>query len=174
MNNQGQSMIQPILIMVILFAFAIMGFVFIIFTTNLGEGLENSSLNDDPDQASAIASLKGLGQRYVGGTFVFIFFGLVIGLMITSFLIPEHPIFIIAYVLMLFVSIIIAGLIANSWAFIASNEYFVDLVSQQTAINFIMRNIVKIEIVLFALTMIIIFGKPYLFSGNADNSGGRM
>lgn len=173
MNKNGQSIIQPIIIVVILMVFAVTSIVMVFVWSSIGGALEDSTLNDDPDQANAISKLKNFGSTYVGGIFMFVFIGLALGLIITSFLVPEHPIFIIAYIIMLIISIFLTAIIANVWGAITDVGPFASIAQDQTLINMMMRNIVKIEIALFFITMLIIFGKPFLSTGT-ESSGGRM
>lgn len=172
MNEKGQSLIQPIVIIVLLFAFAIIAFAMIFVWSSIGGALEDSTLNDDADQAAAISQLKNFGSTYVGGMFIFVFFGLALGLMITSFLVPEHPIFIIAYILLLIISIFLTAIIGNVWAGVTAVEPFTTIAQDETLINTFMENIVNIEIGLFLITMVIIFGKPFI-AGSPSGNGGR-
>lgn len=93
--------------------------------------------------------------------YLIVFAGLIIAILITSFFINSHPIFIPIYIFLLGF-VVVVGVIANHvYDEFAANTDLATAAASQTFMISIMDNFVLILIGVGILSMIIIFAKPF-------------
>ena len=97
--------------------------------------------------------------------FFFLFVGLVMSMMITSFLTRTHTIFLFMYIFFLGVTLFIGGYLGNAFEQFATSPVLVDTLGSQGLISVVMRNIVMITLITGALSMMIVFAKFSSFLG---------
>jgi hypothetical protein len=159
-----------ILFLVLIFFLAI-SFVIVGFANSKIQNLiSNTALNSSEAYSSINSSFDNINNLGMQRGFVLLFGLLVIGILISSFLIRVHPVFIFIYIITLAVAIFVAIYLANSYALVQDNPHFAELSSNNTMITWVMQNIVKILIGVGALSMIIIFGK--VGGGSGGGAGG--
>ena len=161
--------LPDILIFVItIFVFAIGLLIFAYVIPQISLGLETAGMNSSVSGQSAIDELTELGTNGMQKGFLFLFTGFIMGLMISSFLIRTHPIFVFMYIIFLGLTLFLGTYIGNAFEQVATSPALAATTETQTYITIIMQNIVLITLAVGALSMIIIFAK---FSG--VGSGGR-
>ena len=89
-----------IILVAFIFMFAIGFLVYYYFTTMTASALHNSPLNITETQ-EWIQSIEDLGTYGSGKGFIMIFAALFLSILITSFLVRVHPIFLVIYILTL-------------------------------------------------------------------------
>ena len=140
------------------------GIVFIMFMIfQIVPALKNTVLGDDPNADAALDSLNTYGSLALPGTFLIIFFALLLGVLVSSFFIRTHPIFIPVYILFAIISIIVAVALGNVWGNLKDVEDFQSVLDTNTITNIIdviMSNLVLVTLIVFILTLIVIFAKP--------------
>lgn len=93
---------------------------------------------------------------------VFILVGLTIGLLVTSWLIPTHPIFIVVNIFGIFFLIWLGALMSDMYGeMIQNQEEFADIISDGSfsRMNFIMNKLPWIACILIFLSTIIMYSK---------------
>jgi len=158
-----------VLFLVILFFLAV-SIVIALFVNNiiLEDVISGTVLNSSSAYESINDSFTNVNELGVQRTFIFIFALLIIGILVSSFLIRVHPVFIFLYIIMLAVTIFVSIFLANSYATLVENPLFVEIASNYEMMTWVMQHIVKILIGVGALSMIIIFGK--IGGGGSENS----
>lgn len=156
------------LITIFIFAIGILILAFII--PEISDGLNKAGLNDSSGGQLAIDELTELGTNGLQKGFLFLFTGFVMGLMISSFLVRTHPIFLFLYLIFLGITLFLGTYLGNAFEQVATTNALATTTASQTYITIIMQNIVGITLTVGALSMIIIFAK---FSG-FRNQGGAM
>lgn len=122
----------------------------IISTTALNQSAAYDSINDSFVKINEFTIQRGF----------LLFFGiLVIGILVSSFMIRVHPVFIFIYIITLAVAIFVSMYLANAYELIVSNGQFVALAENFGMMTWVMQNITKVLLAVGALSMIIIFGK---------------
>jgi small-conductance mechanosensitive channel len=121
-----------------------------------------------------IQALEDLGTQGSGSGFLMLYGAMVLGVLISSFMVRVHPVFLVLYIIMLTVSIVLAVFLGNAYSFISQNYPFNDINGQtlaqsQPMIDVLMRNIVRITLAVGALSMIVVFAKVF---GPGDSGGG--
>lgn len=158
------------LITIFIFAIGLLIFAFVIPQISLG--LETSGMNSTPEARTAIDELTEMGVNGMQKGFLFLFVGFVMGLMISSFLIRTHPIFLFLYIIFLGLTVFLGTYIGNAFEQLATSDALSSTLASQGLISIIMQNIVGITLAVGALSMIIIFAKFSGFGSRGGGSGG--
>ena len=155
------------LFLVIIFFIAI-SFVVVLFANNKIQGIiSTTALNQSDAYESINASFTNINQFVVQRGFTLFFAVLIIGILVSSFLIRVHPIFIFIYIITLLASILTSVYLANAYAMVVANGQLASLASSFGTITWVMEHITKILLAVGAMSMIIIFGKM----GGGDTTG---
>jgi len=88
------------------------------------------------------------------------FGGLMLGLFITAWFIPSHPIFIPIFAILLIIAVVIAIPISNAYSDFAANPTLSGTANQYGLINFVMGNLPIIAFFIGIIILIISFAKP--------------
>ncbi len=155
-----------------LFVMAI-GIVLLVFVFNeFFSILPETILYEDNATRQAIDASTAIIVGSLPTTYFIIFFGLLLGLLVSSFLIRTHPVFIPVYILVAMMTILAAVALGNAWGNIKDIESFqttLELNTVLSAIDLIISNIVLVVLVAFITSIIIIFAKP---GGSGGGQGG--
>lgn len=156
-----------ILLLVMLF-FLVIGLVVAIYAnTKIQNIISTTVLNQSAAYSSINQSFESVNGLGVQRAFTFIFGLLLIGIIVSSFLIRVHPVFIFLYIIMLAIAIFVSIFLANAYALLIDNPEFSTISEKYQMMTWVMQHIVLILIVVGALSMIIIFGK---IGGGTNNS----
>ena len=156
-----------LLFLVIIFFIAI-SFVVVIFTnTKIHEIISTTALNQSDAYASIDASFTNINDFIIQRGFTLFFAVLIIGILVSSFLVRVHPVFIFIYIMTLIASILTAVYLANAYAMVVANGQLAVLADKFGTITWVMKHITKILLAVGAMSMIIIFGKI----GGGDTTG---
>jgi hypothetical protein len=167
MQQKKGEIIDIIILVITTFILAI-GFLVIIFVVpNITGGLKTAGLNNSAEGISAIAQLEDFGINGINYGFMFLFFGLIASVMITSFFVRTHPIWLFLYVIFLAITILLAVYLGNAYYDIQNSDTFASMINNASFINLVMNNIVEITLAVGVLSMIIIFAKFSTYGGSA-------
>lgn len=157
-NKKGDvSSIVTFMVMVFFLAVA---FLISAFATNqFKEVITDSALNGTNVSVSSVDHLDRMTNTSIQYGYIAIFSFLIIGMMISSFMVRIHPAFLFIYVIFLLVAIFIGVPLANTYQEVAESSGIVDIASQQTLIEWTMEYMPFILLGVGALSMIITFGK---------------
>ncbi len=145
--------------LITIFILAIGLFIFAFFVPELSQGLRNSNINSSAEGEFAINEMEDFGVVTIQRGFFFLFVGLIIGVMISSFLVRTHPIFLFLYILMLGLTVFIGTYLGNAFDQMTEIDIFAETLASQTLISAVMNNIITITIAVGALSFIIVFAK---------------
>lgn len=155
------------LFLIIMFFIAI-SFVVAIFTNNILHGIiSDTVLNQSAAYDSINDSFTTINQYTIQRGFTLFFGILVIGILVSSFMIRVHPVFIFIYIITLAFAIFTSMYLANAYELVVSNGQFAALAENYGMMTWVMQHITKILLGVGALSMIIIFGK---IGGGGDSS----
>ena len=157
-----------IFLFLVIFFFIAVSFVVVIFAnTKVHEIISTTALNQSDAYASIDASFTNINSFIIQRGFTLFFAILIIGIMVSSFLVRVHPIFIFIYIITLLVSILTSVYLANAYAMVVANGQLALLADKFGTITWVMKHITKILLAVGAMSMIIIFGKI----GGGDRTG---
>ncbi len=153
-------MIAILLVMVVLFA----GFIYFfgLVNTNLRdigviEGINENDINFTEITDNSIGYVNtGVGNlRFVA---LIIFFGLMLSILLSSFLIKVHPMFFAVYLFILIIAVIFSFVISNVYQDnLRDNEILGEIVQSFTSIDYIIIYLPLIIIVIGSLAGILMF-----------------
>jgi len=147
------------LFLIIMFFIAI-SFVVVIFTnTKIHEIISTTALNESDAYSSIDAGFTNINDFIIQRGFTLFFAILIIGILVSSFLIRVHPVFIFIYIITLIASILTSVYLANAYAMVVANGQLALLADKFGTITWFMKHITKILLAVGAMSMIIIFGK---------------
>ena len=147
------------LFLVIIFFLAVSLAIAVYANTIIHKVISDTTLNESQAYSQIDSAFTKVNDYAVQRTFTFIWGLLILGIIISSFLVRVHPIFMFLYIIMLIVTIFISIFLANSYATIVDNSLLSDISSKFETMTWLMQHIVQVLIGVGALSMIIIFGK---------------
>ena len=158
-NKRGDF--TGILYMIIaIFGFAILlliaGHISTTVSTELKEKMGDSidEVNQSFDTTINVANNTLSAVWYV------LFGGLMLGLMITAWFMPTHPIMVAPFIILLVIAVILGVAFSNAYEKIYDVEQFSSIADTQTSINFIMSNLPYVALVIGIIALIVTFAKP--------------
>lgn len=158
MNNKGDA--SEIITFVIIIFFLAVGLLVAAFVVDkFKDTVENTPLNETSVSSSIVEGLNLMTTHSIQRGYVLIFGFLIIGMMVSSFLVRVHPVWIFIYILFTAFAVIIAVPLANTYDMLINTSAFQEIASQQTMINWIMQHSIKIAIGAAVLSMVILFSK---------------
>jgi len=159
MNRKG-DISEGITLMVIVFFIAISFIVVALANTKISNAISDTVLNDSQAAEQILTSLDYITSTGINRGFVFIFAFLIIGMMLSSFLVRVHPAWLFLYILFLGFAIVITVPLANAYQAIIEADAFAEVAAQQTMITYVMQHSIKILIAASIFSWIILFAKP--------------
>lgn len=164
-NSKRGEVSDMLIWLITIFILAVGLFIIIYVVPSISGGLRTAGLNDSTAGANAIDSMEDMASGVFNYGFLILFVGLVISLMISSFLIRTHPIFMFLYILFLGITLFVGLYLGNAYDTLKNNAIFSSVVENASFINLVMGHIVEITLAVGALSMIIIFAKFSTFGG---------
>jgi hypothetical protein len=152
---------DPILILVILVFLAISMVIGVFVNTKIGDIISTTQLNQTTAYASINAGLNNVNMYGVQQGFLMMFALICIFLMVSSFLVKVHPVFLFLYIIMLGITVFVSIYVGNFYYKVQTTPGLQEVFSTQPQINFILNNIVLIMLGLGALSMLIVFVKLF-------------
>lgn len=123
--------------------------------------MENTVLNETAATATIAEGMRTVTTKTIDNGFLLIFAFLIIGIIVSSFLIRIHPVWLFIYIIFLAAGIFLAVLLGNTYQkLIAVNSLAVAVANIPKTV-WIMQNIVKVILATGALSMIVIFSKMF-------------
>ncbi len=165
LSSKKGDLPDMLIFLITAFVFAIGLLILAFVIPEITSGLEDAGLNSSSEARLSIDELEELGVNGMQKGFLFLFVGFIMGLMISSFLIRTHPIFIFLYIIFLGITLFLGTFIGNAFEQVATTDALAGTAASQGLITIIMQNIVLITLAVGALSMIIIFAKFSSFGG---------
>jgi len=158
MNKRGDfTGLLYLIVMIAAFAFflIIAGY---ISTTISGELKEkfNSSIDEVNE---AFDATTNTANNTLSAVWFIMFGGLLLGLFITAYFIPTHPIFVPIFIILLVITVIIGVAMSNAYEQLYNIDTFEDIANTQSSINFIMSNLPYVALIIGVIVLIITFAK---------------
>jgi hypothetical protein len=152
--------VDMLIVVISIFFLAVVFLTYWYFTTSTASALQSTPIYIN-ETVSGVQSLRDLGEKGASQGFVMLFGAVVLGMMISSFMVRIHPAFIFLYIILLIVNVVLAVFLGNAYGLMTSQEPYLSAAAANPVIDTVMRNIVKIALVSGALSMIVVFAKTY-------------
>lgn len=148
-----------ILVMIILFFVCTSLVVALYANGKLQEIISTTVLNESAAYSSINENFTYINQYTVQRAFVMFFGILIIGMMVSAFLVRVHPVFMFIYIITLIVAIFTSIYLANTYEALVSNEQFAAISANYETMTWVMQHVAIILLIAGALSMIVLFGK---------------
>ena len=126
---------------------------------DISEKLLETTLNESEASRTALEYTEKLTAQF-DPIWLFLFIALLIGVLISSYMIHSHPIFIPIYIILLGISVLIGVIMNNVYLEFTAFSLLAATAATHTFSNVIIENYVPIVIGVGILSMIIIFARP--------------
>ncbi len=125
----------------------------------VSEKMLESTLNESENARIALGSIETLTAQF-DPIWLFLFVALLMGVLISSFMIHSHPIFIPIYIILLGIVVVVGVIMNNIYLELTANATLAATAATHTFSNVIINNYVPVIIGVGVLSMIIIFARP--------------
>ena len=157
-NKRGD--VTDIITFLIIVFFLATSFLVVGFTNDkLKDVITDTDINDSIYSQSYTDAMDNITTNTLQNGFVAIFAFLIIGMMVSSFMVKIHPIFLFMYVIFLAIASFVAVPLANAYQMLMNAETIATVAGQQTTINWIMEHLVLITVGAGVISMIVTFAK---------------
>lgn len=159
MKGKKGDVSDGIIFVVIIFFLAVSLVIVAFVNSKFSYIVKNTVLNESAAASDIAAGLDNMTDHSIQRAFVILFAFMIIGMMISSFMVRVHPVWIFLYILFLGIAVILAVPLANIYSEIVNNSVLNEVASKQTAITYVMQHSIQILIGAVALSMIVLFAK---------------
>lgn len=163
-KNKKGSMEDVIFIAVIVAILAIFILVVAYITPEISDKLRGTDINNSAAARSALNYSDTFASR-LNNVFLIVFVGLLMGMLVSAFLIEAHPIFIPIFIIFLGFAVFAGVIMSNVYETFSENSELAATAAQNTYVTAILNNYVLIIIVIGVLSMILTFGKSRMGGG---------
>lgn len=158
MEKKGE--LQDIIVFVITLFVLACGLLILLYVSPLiFNGLKTAGLNNSETGARVIEDSIDVTKNTINNGYMLLFVGLVISMMITSFMVRTHPIFLFLYIIILMITVVLSIYLGNHYYQLEQNPIFEDALNDGSFIHLIMNHLVEVTIAIGILSMIIVFSK---------------
>jgi len=159
LKNKRGDVSDIITFMVIIFFLAIALLVTAFAVNEMKEVITGSDLNKTNVATSSTDHMDQMISTTIQYGYISIFAFLIIGMLISAFMVRIHPVFLFIYIIFLAISIFIGVPLANTYQKVSEVDALSAIASQQTLIEWTMQYMPFILLGVGALSMIVTFGK---------------
>lgn len=157
-NKKGS--IQDVFFFIVFVVGLALFFIVIHYVTDeVSDELLKTNLNTSEAAVTALGYYDTLGAQY-DPIWFFIFVAILMGVLISSFMIKAYPIFIPIYIILLGISVVVGVIMNNVYLEFIANPVLAATAATHTFSNAIINNYVPVVIGVGVLSMIIIFARP--------------
>jgi hypothetical protein len=160
-NRRGNAILDTPVLLITLFALGFSSIViYNLWVTDLGPDIKATVNMSDANINKTLTSIDTRFPSTMDGVFAFVFIGLWIVTIVSSFMIDSHPIYFIVALLLL-IGVLIFGVYAgNVYQEIIADDTGMDAVSQQFPItDYVLSNLFLVGLVVGISIMIALYGK---------------
>lgn len=153
----SEFIIWPVVIFFIAVSFLVSAYIINAFSTTI----KKTTLNETDVGVESITKLDNIAQVVIQRAFLSVFAFLIIGTLLSSFLVRIHPAFLVIYIIFFAIGCFISIPLANTYQKLMENAEMAEVAGYQTMMNTIMEKILWVMIGVGAMSLIVVFGKMY-------------
>lgn len=129
------------------------------------DGMRQTAMNDSAEVRAALLNSDEISGQRLDGIYLIVFGGLVISIIISSFLIDSHPIFIPIFIILFAFAVVVGVIMENVYEEFVENSVLNQTASTQTIQIAVTNNLIPILVGVGVICMIIIYGKRRVKEG---------
>ena len=159
MNNKRGDFTGLIFLVVSIFAFGI----FLLIVGYIAPTISNALVDKigiTTEINNSLQTTTNIAEHTLSTLWLILFGGLLLGLFVTSYFIPTHPIFVPVFGLLLVVAIMVAVPLSNAYETVAADATLSTAAAQQGVVGFILANLPLTTLIIGLIVLIITFAKP--------------
>jgi len=159
MNKKGT--VDAILIVLMLFVTAVVFLFAYVIQSNIDTAMSPALENVTSGSSVGITTVTSIFQNTLDYLFLAVFFGLIIGLLITSFFTPTHPVFFVFDIILFIGLVFTAVTISNTYESLttSSGGLFTSAVNDLPIMDYIMLHLPYIALLIGVLAAIIVYSR---------------
>lgn len=161
-NKRGQ--VSQIMFIITYITFVALAVILISFIVSKIMGELKTAGPSIPEVEQVKANMSTM-PHYYDYTFVFLVLVLTAGLLISSFLIPTHPMFIVVNIVGIFILVIFSMILSNLFGYVATEPGFEDFALQFPFTVFIMQYLPWVCVTISLLATIVMYAKSRASGG---------
>jgi len=154
-----KGMVDTFFVIIMLFVLAIFMLFAFKINSELSDTLSPVFENVSSGSSVGLTAVDNLFDNTMNFVFLAVFFVLIIGLLVTSFLTPTHPIFYILAIVLFIGLVSVSAIISNIYVDIEAVPQLADAVAEMTFAHYIMGHLPLIAVAVGVLGAIIIFSR---------------
>ncbi len=113
-----------------------------------------------PEINESFQATENVSNNTLSAIWYVVFGGMLIGLLITSWYIPTHPVMVAPFIILLIIAVIIGVAMSNAYEKLYEVPQLSDIASTQGSIEFMMSKLPYIALVVGVIVLIVTFAKP--------------
>ncbi len=141
-------------------AFAIFLLIIGYIAVEVSDKVETKLGSDVKEVNDSFQATTNVAENTLSTIWYVMFGGLILGLLITAWYMPTHPVMVAPFIILLIIAIILGVAMSNSYEKLHDVEQLEDTADSQSSIYFMMSNLPYIALVIGVIGMIITFAKP--------------
>jgi len=147
-----------LIVMISAFAFflLIVGYI----STEISGELKAKFNSSTEEVNTAFDTTTNVARNTLSALWYIMFAGLLLGLLVTSWYMPTHPVFVPIFIILLVINIIVGVALSNAYEKLYGITTLADIASTQTSIEFMMCNLPYLALIVGAIGLIVTFAKP--------------
>ncbi len=163
-NKRGD--VSDVFVVLLIGIFLAISFVIVLYTnTQLRSVISDTALNDTSAAPSILSAFDNINNNVVQRGYALMMGLLIVGVIVSSFLIRVHPAFLFLYIITTGVAIFVSVYLGNLYSSVAEVSEFAAIAAANPMITWFMQNIVMITLGVGVLSMIVVFSKIYSSPG---------
>lgn len=157
MNNRG-SIFDVVLIVIVVFLFAVGGLLGLYVLTEFNDKLETVA-DGKYNNTQALNTSKDVADVFnvMDNSFPLLFIGANLAVLFLSFMVKSHPFFLIFMILMLAGMVFIAAIFSNTYYELSHSTHLATANAELDIINFIMQNLVPLQLIFAFIDVIVMY-----------------
>ncbi len=159
MNKKG-DFTGSIYIIVSIAALAIVLLIGGYIANEVSTELKDKISSDEAEVNRSFDATINVANNTLPAVWYVVFAVLLLGLFITAWYMPTHPIFVAPFIILLIISVMLGVAFSNAYEELYGFSTFSDMADNQTSINFIMGKLPLVALVVGIIALVITFAKP--------------
>ena len=164
-SNKRGELTDIFIFVITLFILGVGMFILAFVTPQIIGGLKIAGLNSTSTLNTAIDNTDDIMSGTINNGFMMLFVGMLMSIIITSFLVRTHPIFLFLYIFFLAIAIVLAVYLGNAYYDLQNNPIFASYLADAGYINIVLNYVVEITLATGLLSIIVIFSKFSTYGG---------
>jgi len=127
---------------------------------NTSQELKSAIGSDSAEVNKSFDKTINVAENTLPAVWYVVFASMLLGLFITAWFMPTHPIMVAPFIILLVIAIIVGVAMSNAYEKLYEQDALTDMASHQTSIDFIMSKLPYMAAIIGVITLIITFAKP--------------